>query len=87
MQNTDQERDQITEHIDYGCMIIKSRKIDPINSVCVVHRPNDKITPYVRWWFNHQSPGFFWGHCHTTEQAAIDDLDETVHGGSYSAPE
>lgn len=77
---TEQERQQIVEFLPPARKLVTARKVDDINSVCVVHLPGNTYTPYVRWWFNHQSPGFFWGHYHATLEAAMDDLDETVHG-------
>ncbi len=87
MQNTSEERDQITESVGIGELVLASQKIDPINSVCVVRRDAEKSYAYALCWFHHESRGFFWKKEFHSKELAMKEMDETMERGSYSAPE
>lgn len=62
-------------------VILAERMIESHLSVLIAERQVE----YVRWWFNHQTGGFFWGHYYRKEddgneayQKVWDDFNETV---------
>lgn len=64
-----------------GSVVLAERKIEPHLSIVIAEREVE----YVRWWFNHQTGGFFWGDYYRKEgdgneayQKVWADFNETV---------